>query len=291
MDFVAFDVETANADMASICQIGLVRFAEGQAIETWETLVDPEDEFDGMNISIHGIDEDAVVGAVKFPELFSFFQGWLNGQVVVSHMPFDRVALQQVTEKYGLPVIDCTWLDSAKVVRRAWPEFAQRGYGLANVANKLGIEFEHHRADEDARVAGEILLRAIAETGLSVPDWLERVEGPLHVSSHSGSSGSSKKITREGNSEGLLSGEVVVFTGGLSMPRSEAADLAAKAGCDVGASVTQKTTILVVGGQDIRRRDGREKSSKHRKAEVLISNGQEIRIIGKDDFLRLISGV
>ncbi len=29
MNFVAIDVETANADMASICQIGLVKFENG----------------------------------------------------------------------------------------------------------------------------------------------------------------------------------------------------------------------------------------------------------------------
>jgi DNA polymerase-3 subunit epsilon len=283
MDFVAFDVETANADLASICQIGMVTFQDGQIKETWGTLVDPEDEFDGMNISIHGIDEDAVIGAPKFPDLFESFKNRIDGKVVVSHMAFDRVAVEQITEKYGLPKIECTWLDSARVVRRAWPdEFAQRGYGLANVAKWCGIEFNHHRADEDARVAGEILLRAIADTGLNVDEWLKRVKRPIAGSSQSG------KITREGNPEGPLAGEVIVFTAGLAMPRSQAADLAAQAGCDVGGSDTKQTTILVVGGEDVRRLDGRKKSSKHQKAEGLISKGQEIRIIGKGDFLRMI---
>jgi len=29
MDFIAIDVETANADMASICQIGLAKYESG----------------------------------------------------------------------------------------------------------------------------------------------------------------------------------------------------------------------------------------------------------------------
>lgn len=42
-------------------------------------------------------------------------------------------------------------LDSAMIVRRAWPEqFGQRGWGLANVAIFLGIRFRHHDALEDA---------------------------------------------------------------------------------------------------------------------------------------------
>ena len=60
MDFVALDVETANSDLASICQIGLVDFRDGHMVKSWEWLIDPEDYFDEINVSIHGIDETAV---------------------------------------------------------------------------------------------------------------------------------------------------------------------------------------------------------------------------------------
>jgi DNA polymerase III epsilon subunit-like protein len=62
MEFVAIDVETANADLASICQIGIAHFVDGKFCEIWESLVNPEDEFDFINISIHGIDESMVAG-------------------------------------------------------------------------------------------------------------------------------------------------------------------------------------------------------------------------------------
>lgn len=66
MNFIAIDVETANADMASICQIGLVSHQDGVVVEEWSTYVDPEDYFDGVNVSIHGIDESVVRGAPSF---------------------------------------------------------------------------------------------------------------------------------------------------------------------------------------------------------------------------------
>ena len=47
--------------------------------------------------------------------------------------------------------------------------------------------------------------------------------------------------------------------------------------------------MLVVGDQDIRALGGAEKSSKHRKAEVLIEKGQPIRVVGESDFERLLS--
>jgi len=63
MQFVAIDVETANPDMASICQIGLARYEQGLLTEEWKSYIDPEDYFDDINIFIHGIDESTVRGA------------------------------------------------------------------------------------------------------------------------------------------------------------------------------------------------------------------------------------
>ena len=40
MQFVAIDMETANADMASICQIGLVKCENGILSHEWKTYVD-----------------------------------------------------------------------------------------------------------------------------------------------------------------------------------------------------------------------------------------------------------
>ncbi len=157
--FVAIDVETANADLASICQIGVVSFSNGEVADSWKTLVDPEDEFDAVNVSIHGIDEHSVAGAPRFSDIVGTLQTRLGGHVVVSHLPFDRVALGRAHERYGMPAPQCTWLDTARVTRRAWPQFSQRGYGLADIASWCGIEFRHHDAEEDARAAGLVLLR------------------------------------------------------------------------------------------------------------------------------------
>jgi DNA polymerase-3 subunit epsilon len=281
MDFIAFDVETANPDLASICQVGVAAFQGSVMSGSWQSLVNPEDYFDSMNVSIHGIDEESVKGAPTFPQIREVIAGRLGGAIVASHTSFDRVALTRVLEKYGLEQIECTWLDTAKVVRRTWPEFSQSGYGLGNVAAKLGIEFVPHNAQEDARAAGEILVRATNVTGLTVHDWLARVKRPIDLAQ-------SSAIAATGNPEGPLFGEVVVFTGALGIPRREAAKLAAAAGCQVTPSVGKTTTQLVVGDQDIRRLAGHEKSSKHRKAEEMIRAGQHIRILGETDFRRLI---
>jgi DNA polymerase-3 subunit epsilon len=281
MKFIAVDIETANPDLSSICQIGVVSFQDFSLLTKWKSLINPEDDFDPWNIAIHGITEDHVKEAPTLPLIFNQLQRILDKQVVVCHTSFDRVALARATEKYRLPQIDCLWLDSAKVVRRAWPQFAKSGYGLKSITMALNISFKHHDAEEDARAAGEVMLCAIAETGRSLEDWFVRIKQPIAIAD--------SRIAREGNPDGPLAGELVVFTGALSISRREAAELAAKVGCSVAQSINQSTTLLVVGDQDIRRLAGHEKSSKRRKAEELIAKGQPIRIIGEGDFLRLVN--
>jgi DNA polymerase-3 subunit epsilon len=66
------------------------------------------------------------------------------------------------------------------------------------------------------------------------------------------------------------------------------AKLVVTAGFAVSESVNKSTTILVVGDQEIRRLADYGKSSKHRKAEDLISKGHPIRILGESDFCLLV---
>lgn len=283
-EYVAVDVETANADLASICQVGVAVFRGGALAETFCTYVDPQDYFDPVNVSIHGIDAASVVGAPQWAAASAEIRPLLADRVVVHHTAFDRAAFRRAAESCGSSEIPCRWLDTARVVRRAWPtKFGARGYGLGNVAKELGIEFRHHDALEDARAAGEVLLRAIQHTGIELAEWFHRVELRIDGSARSGGA-----VVRDGPDDGPLHGEVVVFTGRLSIPRSVAADLAAAVGCDVAAGVTRKTTLLVVGDQDITRLAGDEKSSKHRKAEELIMGGHPIRIVGESDFRRIV---
>ena len=281
MRFAALDVETANADMASICSIGVAMFDSGKLVDEWHSLVDPRDYFDRVNISIHGITERDVEGAPDYAELSRDLAARLAGSVVVTHTHFDRVALSQATARHGANPLACTWLDSSRVARRTWVECADRGYGLANVCEMIGYRFQHHNALEDAKAAGHVMLAAMEHSGLGLEDWLARVTQPIDPST--------ANIRREGNPDGPLAGEVLVFTGALEIPRREAADLAAAAGSEVGSGVTKKTTILVVGDIDVTRTAGHEKSGKHRKAEELIGAGVPIRIIRESDFRELVS--
>jgi DNA polymerase III subunit epsilon len=280
MRFVAVDLETANPQMSSICQIGLVVFEDGKEVHSDVRLVDPNDYFDPYNVAIHGITAGQVRGAPRFKDIHAWLCDHTAGQVVACHTHFDRVALAQACGRNSLELLPCNWLDTARVARRAWAQFSQSGYGLANLADHFGISFQHHDALHDARTAGLILIKAMEETGLDTVEWIKRCNSSV-------SPGSGANIRRTGDGDGPLLGESIVFTGSLQIPRRDAADMAHEAGAAVEAGVTKKTTLLVVGDQDIDKLNGQNKSSKHRKAEGLIEAGQSIRILGEADYMSM----
>jgi DNA polymerase III subunit epsilon len=282
MRFVALDLETANSKLTSICQIGISVFEDFREVEALSLLVDPDDYFDALNVAIHGIDENTVFGKPHFEIVFEQIKHIFCNSIVVSHTPFDRTSLLQTCKAKGIVLPTFTWLDSAKVARRAYPQYSQRGYGLANLAKEFGMDFRHHDALEDARVAGAILIQAIIDTGIQLEEWLVRVEKPISGGNYP------ERVRLEGKLEGPLAGEVCVFTGQLKVSRVEAAKIANEAGAAVEPGVNKNTTIVVVGDQDLERLAGKSKSSKHLKAEELATKGFPIRILQERDFVALL---
>jgi len=284
MKFVAIDVETANSDHASICQIGIVKSENGVLTDEWVSYVDPESRFSRRNIRLHGIDERAVCGAPTVAELQAVLHDHLNGQIVVSHSPFDRIALRKVAARYQLKKPEMTWLDSLRVARRTWAKGAVESYKLPDLCKMLGYEFVHHDALEDAKAAAHVLHKAIDQSGVDLQTWISRVNLPISACCDNAKS----------HQPGTLDlthtdiGELMVFTGALEMRRAEAMRQAMSFGYQVAKSVTKKTTMVVVGDQDLNRLEGHERSSKHRKAEKLIAKGVPIRILGESDFKELI---
>lgn len=172
LSFNAIDVETANADPSSICQVGIVCVRSRVVKEYHSVLVNPETRFNEFNVRLHGIDEGRIRDSKTLPQLYSWLHSILDGTVVVSHTAFDEMALAMAMKKYDLEPLRISWLDSAAIARRAWPRRYARSWNLARIAGDLGIDFRHHDAVEDARAAAEIVLHACQQTGFDIDDWI-----------------------------------------------------------------------------------------------------------------------
>lgn len=171
LNFVAFDVETANADWGSICQMGAVRFVDGVATDEISWLVSPPpglETFDPDNVAIHGITAEDVKDAPDFPERLAAFVEFVDDSPLVAHnAQFDFTALSRACAACGIEAptmhFGCTLL-----MARA----AQLGFEnnkLPTVSAGLGIELsKHHDATADAAACGGIavaLARRASYTG------------------------------------------------------------------------------------------------------------------------------
>lgn len=289
MNFIALDVETANSDPKSICQIGLAVFKNGELVDTWKSLINPQVDFDGINIAIHGIEPKHVKDAPRIHEVRSVLEGIIGDNVVATYTAFDRVAFSK-----NFPDLNWDWLDVALVVRRTWEEVAYSGYGLANMCEMLDIKMErHHDAVSDAVNAGQIFIKAIDIHGdidvckKIIKKSISNLIGKGQLVSNGEKSAG---IIEGGNPEGKWYGDVLCFTGELALPRVNASIIASQMGFNVGSGVTKKTNYLVKGRQDSFKLNGKEISSKEQKAINLMKKGQDIIIISEDDFFELIQG-
>jgi DNA polymerase III subunit epsilon len=181
-------------------------------------------------------------------------------------------------------------------------------YRLPVVAEALDIEFtNHHDASADATAAAQILIALMGRNGssdvatfgaaLGIP--LGRIEADAwngrsvtHASHSTSSHGTSpygtNLVVPDANPDAdpahPLYGQVIVFTGALSIPRQVAWDAVAALGARAENAVTKRTTRLVIGDGFTGTIPADFPTHKALRAAVLLANGQPIEVLSEGDF-------
>lgn len=301
MEFIAIDFETANAHRSSVCALGTVVFRKGKIKEEKYWLIRPSEfYFDPMNVSIHGIIEEDVEDKPEFGECWEEIKPYFEGQVIIAHnASFDISVLRKVLDVYGISYPELTYFCTRVIAKKIWPKLLN--YRLDTVSDYLSIDFRHHSADEDARACGVIAIEALRACKVSSLDSLvanlDLRAGQLGPNGYK-PCGQRKRGLRV---EDIVStsdtfdpfhqffSKIVVFTGTLSsMTRRVAMQKVVDCGGTCSKSISAGTNYLILGEQDFTKLRGNKKSSKMKKAEVLISQGVELEVIPESDFLRLL---
>lgn len=197
--FIAVDVETANANQHSICQVGLAMVAQDGSIKTLGHLINPGEKFDKFNVNLHGIDAATVKDAIGFGDYITLTRTLLERHTLIQHSNFDKQAFNAACAQLGIAEINAEWVDSVRIARAAWPELiGNGGHGLANLKQHLGLIFDHHNAVEDARAAAQVVLCAEAETGKDFMDILPKKTAKPRFQTNT---------PTEGNPDGPLHGQ------------------------------------------------------------------------------------
>jgi DNA polymerase-3 subunit epsilon len=262
-DFVAIDVETANSRRGSICAIGAAVVRGGAVVSTHSWLTRPPaglDHFDGINVSLHGITPEMVVDQPEFAERLDQLLGITEGLPLVAHnAAFDIGALRE-----ACVAIDREWPAtdygcSLIMARRALDLIS---YRLPMVAAECGVDLAaHHEAGSDALACAHVVLeigrRRNADSLSGLLADLQVLTGRLEARAWRGCRATLSTAVSDGpqlpdaaadaDPEHPLYGQVIVFTGALSIRRQEGWDAAAACGAIVEKGVNKRTTMLVVG--------------------------------------------
>ena len=82
--YVAFDVETPNAQNRRMSAIGVSVIENGQIVQELYTLVDPQTHFDPFNIALTGITPEMVRGQPDFSALWQLLKPMLEESILVA---------------------------------------------------------------------------------------------------------------------------------------------------------------------------------------------------------------
>jgi DNA polymerase III alpha subunit (gram-positive type) len=151
-------------------EVGIARFEQGQLVAQVGSLIDPARPIPAEATEVHGITDAMVQG---MPALSDFFASapvraaLHDAQPGAYNSNFDR----WFTPPAALPDWTWPWLDALPVVREV-DKFA-RGQGrhkLSAACKRHGVTLASaHRAADDARAAGELLLKLVPKVFAKAP--------------------------------------------------------------------------------------------------------------------------
>lgn len=300
-DFVAFDFETANRNRHSICSVGMVFVKNGKIEDSLYQLINPEEEFDDFNISIHGINKEEVQEAPTFDYFYNSIKNRIENKIMVAHnLSFDGYAFRDNLIRYEIKSAYHQFLCTYQLSRKIMPGLPS--YRLNSLCNHLGIElFNHHHALDDAKACAYVMLKLTTDFQITNLDELygkTKIRPGEIVQSNYRSSFVDRypervdfkriKIATDTDPNHPFFGKNMVFTGKLKLlSRKKAAELLAARGGIPQNNITSTTNYILLGDFKEAMIKG-NKSSKLKKAETMIQEGKNLKIISEEDFMRML---
>ena len=168
LSYVVVDTETTGGRHGSgdrITEIAAVVIRNGEIVEIFETLVNPERSIPYFVSQLTNITWDMVKDKPTFDRVASDVMRVLEGNVFVAHnMMFDwRFVTSELSRSTGRK-LQGRRLCTVKMARKVLPQLSRRS--LDHVARYYGVEIQgRHRAGGDALATAKCMLRMLSDLG------------------------------------------------------------------------------------------------------------------------------
>ena len=168
LSYVVVDTETTGGRAWSgdrITEIAAVVVREGQIVELFETLVNPQRPIPYFITQLTNITWDMVKDKPTFDRVAPEVMRVLEGNVFVAHnMMFDwRFVTSELSRSTGRK-LQGRRLCTVKMARKVLPQLSRRS--LDHVARYYGVEIHgRHRAGGDALATAKCMLRMLSDLG------------------------------------------------------------------------------------------------------------------------------
>lgn len=159
-EFVVFDLETTGLFKYTdkITEIGAVKVKNGEVVEVFNELVDPEKMIPEKVIELTGITNEMVMGKDKIDEVLPRFLEFAHGSILVGqNADFDIGFVRENARNLDLS-FEPIYMDTLPMARAVFPQMGK--FSLDKLAKKLGLDaFNHHRASDDALATAKVFIK------------------------------------------------------------------------------------------------------------------------------------
>jgi len=293
-DFVVFDLETTgfNYKYGDIIEIGAIKVKNNEIVDVFETFVRCNYNIPSKIVNLTGITNEMLLDAPNINEALDNFKNFIEDKLLVAHNAhFDINFIYDAFEEHCNIEFDNNFLDTLRISRLLFRDF--KTHRLNFLSEKLDFTNKpSHRSLSDCYATLELYYKCKEKC----------LENNIDLSNRKQKNNNSKKYSRfkpsdlipeknKLNDNHILFEKECVFTGTLlNFTRKEAMQKIINIGGTCNGRVTKSSNYLIMGVQDYGKFvDGKE-SSKTKKAKKFISEGQDLKIIHEDDFIKLLKG-
>jgi DNA polymerase-3 subunit epsilon len=289
-DYVVIDIETTGLDPRydEIIELSAIKVKNDMIVDRFTTLCNPEVEIDSFITELTGITNDMVKNAPKIKEVLIQYLSFIGDNITIGHnVNFD---INFIYDNY---------------INLFQKSFTNNFVDTLRLARKVCTDIQHHRLSDMTKYYNIITKQmhrgiddciATYQIYLKLKDAIITHNIPLVAPK--------KKYYRKRINLNLRNivatidgfdethpcyGKYFVFTGTLQIKRLEAAQIVANLGGINENTITKKTNYLVLGNYDYANSIKAGKSTKHKKAEKYMLEGQDIQILTENVFFDMIN--